>query len=169
MTKGLKDIRDPKDYRAAVGTAIFNKQGQVWLGKRMGGSGPYCWQMPQGGIDKGESPEVAAARELFEETGIKLEMVMPIGEIKDWLYYDYPPEYKGKKVLKGWKGQRQRWFAFRFHGDASKVDLKSHGPQEFSEWRWGTLPETPELIVPFKREVYETLVSSFERFAHPID
>lgn len=155
-------------YRPAVGVAVFNKNGKVWLGKRFGQDGPYNWQMPQGGMDKGEIPEVSAARELFEETGITLDMVTPIGEVVDWLFYDFPPNYKGRKATKGWLGQRQRWFAFRFHGDAAQVDLQSHGPQEFSEWRWSKLSETPNLIVPFKRKVYERLVSEFERFAQPI-
>lgn len=118
-------------------------------------------------MDEGETPEVSAARELFEETGITLDMVTPIGEVEDWLFYDFPPQYKGKKATKGWTGQRQRWFAFRFHGDESHVDLQSHGPQEFSEWRWGDLSETPGLIVPFKRKVYERLASDFERFSYP--
>jgi putative (di)nucleoside polyphosphate hydrolase len=158
----------PRDYRPCVGVAVFNADGKIWLGKRFGQDGPYNWQMPQGGIDKGETPEIAAARELFEETGIALDMVTPIGEVKDWLYYDFPPEYRGKKATKGWAGQRQRWFAFRFHGKPSDIDLQSHGPREFSEWRWGDLAETPELIVPFKRKVYERLASEFERFSHPI-
>ncbi len=154
-------------YRPAVGVAVFNAKGQVWLGKRMGQDGPHCWQMPQGGIDTGEIPEVAAARELFEETGITLGMVTPIGEVKDWLYYDFPPEYKTRKATKNWRGQRQRWFAFRYHGDETQIDLQSHGPQEFSEWRWGALSQTPALIVPFKRKVYERLASEFERFSRP--
>jgi len=158
---------DIESYRPAVGVAVFNKNGKVWLGKRFGQDGPYCWQMPQGGMDEGETPEVSAARELFEETGITLDMVTPIGEVEDWLFYDFPPQYKGKKATKGWTGQRQRWFAFRFHGDESHVDLQSHGPQEFSEWRWGDLSETPGLIVPFKRKVYERLASDFERFSYP--
>ena len=160
--------RHPPDYRPAVGTAVFNTEGKVWLGKRMGGSEPYCWQMPQGGMDKGEEPELSAARELFEETGITLDMVRPIGEISDWLFYDFPPKHKGKKATKGWKGQRQRWFAFRFRGDESKINLKSHGPQEFSEWRWEALSKTPELIVPFKRSVYERITIEFERFSRPV-
>jgi putative (di)nucleoside polyphosphate hydrolase len=159
---------DIENYRPAVGVAVFNSDGKVWLGKRFGQDGPYNWQMPQGGMDRGETPEVSAARELFEETGITLDMVTPIGEITEWLFYDFPPAYKGKKATKGWTGQRQRWFAFRFHGDETHVDLQSHGPQEFSEWRWGELSETPELIVPFKRKVYERLASEFERYAHPI-
>jgi len=89
---------------------------------------------------------------------------MPIGEIHDWLYYDFPAEYKNK-FKKGWLGQKQKWFAFRFHGDETKIDLKAHGPQEFSEWKWGELAETPDLIVPFKRKVYERLTSEFERFS----
>jgi len=156
---------DIERYRPAVGVALFNKQGKVWLGKRFGQDGPYNWQMPQGGMDEGETPEIAAARELFEETGITLEMVIPIGEIEDWLFYNFPPQYKDKKATKGWQGQRQRWFAFRFHGDESQVDLQSHGPQEFSEWCWGKLSEAPSLIVPFKRKVYERLASEFERYA----
>jgi len=159
---------DIKRYRPCVGVAIFNTNGKVWLGKRFGQAGPYNWQMPQGGMDKGEIPETSAARELFEETGITLDMVTPIGEVNDWLYYDFPPEYKGKKATQNWTGQRQRWFAFRFHGNTSQIDLKSHGPQEFSEWRWGELSETPDLIVPFKRKVYERLTSEFEHFSKPI-
>jgi len=164
----VKPNADIERYRPCVGVAVFNTGGKVWLGKRFGQDGPYNWQMPQGGIDKGETPEVAASRELFEETGITLDMVTPIGEVNDWLFYDFPAEYKGRKATKGWNGQRQKWFAFRFHGDASKIDLQSHGPQEFSEWRWGELSQIPDLIVPFKRKVYERLASEFERFSKPI-
>ena len=159
---------DISKYRSAVGIAVFNKDGKVWLGHRLGQTGPYCWQMPQGGMDKGETPETSAARELWEETGISLDMVSPIGEVHDWLYYDFPPEYKNK-FKAGWNGQRQRWFAFRFHGDENKIDLKAHGPQEFSEWKWGELTETPDLIVPFKRKVYERLASEFERFSKAVN
>ena len=166
MSKPKADI---SKYRPAVGIAVFNAAGKVWLGKRFGHNGPYCWQMPQGGMDAGEIPEVSAARELWEETGIVLDMVTPIGEIKDWLFYDFPPEYAGSKATKDWKGQRQKWFAFRFNGDDSKIDLKAHGPQEFSEWKWGELSNTPNLIVPFKRNVYERLASEFERFAKPLN
>lgn len=165
MTKPTTDM---KHYRPCVGVAVFNADGKVWLGKRFGQDGPFNWQMPQGGMDKGETPEVSAARELFEETGITLDMVTPIGEVEEWLFYDFPPEYKGRKATKGWAGQRQRWFAFRFHGNESHIDLQSHGPQEFSEWRWGELSEAPQLIVPFKRKVYERLASEFERFSKPL-
>lgn len=163
-----KPTTDISSYRPAVGIAVFNKHGQVWLGKRLGGKGPYTWQMPQGGIDKGEATEVAAARELWEETGIRLKDVTPIGEVEDWLFYDFPPEYLGAKATKGWTGQRQKWYAFRYHGNEKKIDLKSHGPQEFSKWKWADLSDAPESIVPFKRKVYERLASEFERFAKPI-
>lgn len=159
---------DIDKYRPCVGIAVFNSEGKVWLGKRFGQKGSYNWQMPQGGMDKGETAEIAAARELFEETGITLDMVIPIGEVEDWLFYDFPPEYKGRKATKGWQGQRQKWFAFRFHGDESQIDLQSHGPQEFSKWRWDDLSKTPEFIVSFKRKVYERLTSEFERFSRPI-
>jgi len=153
----------PQDYRPCVGIAIFNKDGQVWLGKRLGQDGPYAWQMPQGGIDAGEIPEQTAVRELFEETGIMQDMVTPLGQIRDWLYYDFPANYKVKPG-RHWLGQRQLWFAYRFHGEDSQVDLKSHGPQEFSEWKWGNLADTPNLIVPFKRDVYDRVATDFERF-----
>jgi len=160
---------DISKYRPAVGTAIFNKSGKIWLGKRYGQDGPYCWQMPQGGMDVGEIPEMSAARELWEETGISLDMVTPLGEIQDWLYYDFPPEYVGRKATKDWRGQKQKWYAFRFHGNESHINLKAHGIQEFSEWKWDKLRSTPDLIVPFKRKVYERLVSEFERFAKPVN
>jgi len=134
----------------------------------MNHDGPFSWQMPQGGMDAGEIPETSAARELFEETGMTLDMVTPIGGTQDWLYYDFPPEYTGKSITKNWRGQRQKWFAFRFHGHTSNIDLKSHGLQEFSEWRWANFFDTPALIIPFKRDVYEQLTLEFERFAYPI-
>lgn len=163
-----KPTTDIEKYRPAVGVAVFNGEGQVWLGKRYGEKGAHTWQMPQGGMDRGETPEIAAARELFEETGITLKMVTPIGEVNDWLFYDFPPEYKGRKAINGWQGQRQRWFAFRFHGKKKHIDLKSHGPQEFSKWKWAELSETPKLIVPFKRKVYERIAVEFERFSKPV-
>lgn len=154
----------PQDYRPCVGIAVFNTDGHVWIGKRFGETGPHIWQMPQGGIDDGELPEDAALRELFEETGISQDMVTPLGDINDWLYYDFPADYAPKKG-RHWLGQRQRWYAYRFDGDASQIDLKAHGPQEFSEWQWHELAQIPHLIVPFKREVYERVAAEFEAYA----
>lgn len=159
--------KSPKDYRPCVGIAVFNENGQVWMGKRYGQKGPHSWQMPQGGIDDGEAPEHAAIRELFEETGMRLKHLTPLGEIDHWVYYDFPPWHRQNKGKK-WRGQKQRWFAFRFNGKNKHIDLQSHGPQEFSKWKWVDLSETPELIVPFKRDVYEEITAAFERFATPV-
>jgi putative (di)nucleoside polyphosphate hydrolase len=162
--------RKKSDYRRNVGVAIFNQKGQIWLGKRFGEDGPHVWQCPQGGIDKGEKPKAAARRELFEETGLRAKEMAYLGKIKGWLYYDFPPNViaKNKKARKN-VGQRQKWYAFRYFGDGSDVDLKAHGPQEFSEWRWADLNTIGETIVPFKRPVYERLMVEFEPFAKPID
>lgn len=162
--------RKKSDYRRNVGVAIFNPQGQIWLGKRFGEDGPHVWQCPQGGIDKGEKPKAAARRELFEETGLRADEMEYLGKIKGWLYYDFPPKVLAKKNrFKTNKGQRQKWYAFRYFGDGSNIDLKAHGPQEFSEWRWADLGTIGDTIVPFKRAVYEQLMVEFEPFAKPID
>lgn len=159
---------DEKRYRPAAGIAIFNKAGQVWLGKRSGKPSKYCWQFPQGGIDPGEDPKSGAFRELWEETGLKPEHVELLAELDPWLYYDFPAEYITGKAAKGFTGQRQKWFAVRLISSEKHFDLKAHMPIEFSEWRWGELSNAPELIVPFKRKVYERLASEFEPFAKPV-
>jgi len=161
--------RKKSDYRPNVGVAIFNARGQIWLGKRFGEDGPYVWQCPQGGIDAGEKPKAAAKRELFEETGLKAAEMEYLGKIKGWLYYDFPPEILRKKKWQNKKiGQRQKWYAFRYFGDGSDVNLTAHGVQEFSEWRWADLESIGDTIVPFKRPVYEQLMVEFERFAKPV-
>jgi len=148
---------------------IFNSQGKVWLGRRIHQDGPYQWQFPQGGVDLGENPEHAAIRETEEETGISVLHLSPLGQTTSELYYDYPAHIRSTPRTKKWKGQRQLWFAARFHGKASDVDLKAYSHQEFSEWRWGDLAETPELIVPFKRNVYEQLTIEFAPYAKPVN
>lgn len=155
-------------YRPAAGIAIFNFKGQVWLGERKGETSDFRWQFPQGGIDKGEKPLEACYRELREETGLKAKHVKLIGKVDDWLYYDFPPEYQGRKAVKGWRGQKQKWFAVQLIAHDTKIDLSAHKPIEFSNWRWGELPETPSLIVPFKRKVYERLVIEFSDYAKAV-
>ena len=120
---------------------------------------PFAWQLPQGGLDRGEAPEAGARRELFEETGIR--SVSLIDEINQWLTYDFPPEILGKKFKK-YKGQTQRWYAFAFTGVEAEINLKAHGTQEFQAWAWMPLSAIPSLIVPFKRSVYEAIVSAFK-------
>lgn len=155
---------NPDHYRPCVGVCLFNASGRVWLGRRYGETGKFSWQFPQGGLDKGENPEFGALRELWEETGITIAHLTPLGQIDDWLYYDYP-NGMAKKKGKTYKGQRQRWFTYRFHGSEKHVNLTSHGTQEFSEWKWAKLAKTPSTVVPFKRDVYERLVAEFAQYA----
>lgn len=159
--------RDPKQYRPCVGVVLFNKHGKVFLAHRNGAKGKFVWQFPQGGIDKGEAPESAALRELQEETGIVPALATILGSIDDWLYYDFPTDFKNSEKARGKKGQRQKWFALLFNGTDDQVDLEADDHVEFSEWRWGTLAEAVDLIVPFKRKVYERIACEFALFAKP--
>jgi putative (di)nucleoside polyphosphate hydrolase len=148
-------------HRPNVGVVLFNREGQVWLGRRAGSSDPHNWQFPQGGVDEGEDLYAAARRELAEETGVVSTSLL--GRTTDWLAYDFPPE--ALKLRKGWSGQKQIWFALRFEGEEAEIDLNAHKPAEFDAWRWGNLREAPELIVPFKRLVYDEVVRAFAVFA----
>jgi putative (di)nucleoside polyphosphate hydrolase len=158
-------------YRPCVGTAVFNRDGLVFIGRRVSGpefgNGTYAWQMPQGGIDPGEDPWPAALRELYEETNIR--SVERLGEIAEWLKYDLPPEFIPKAWGGKYRGQTQKWYALRFTGDDSEIDIAhpagGHEP-EFVEWRWEPLQNLPNLIIPFKRPVYERVVKEFAKFAH---
>jgi putative (di)nucleoside polyphosphate hydrolase len=150
-------------YRPNVGVVLFNASGLVWLGRRLGARGPLNWQFPQGGVDEGEDWDTAALRELYEETGAR--SVAKLGETQDWIVYDFPPEARGKKIGQGWRGQKQKWMAFRFTGEDSEFDLTIHPPQEFDAWRWAPLEEAPEKVVPFKRAAYLQVVAAFRAFA----
>ena len=158
---------DTLPYRPCVGVALFNASGQVFVGNRiqMVDIGPLTWQMPQGGIDKGEEPRDAALRELQEETGVSSDKVEIIGEIDDWLTYDLPADLVGIALKGKFRGQKQRWFAMRFIGEDSDIDLAADAHQEFSEWRWADLSETIDLIVPFKRSIYERIASEFSNLS----
>ncbi len=148
-------------YRQCVGIALFNAHGRVWVGRRIGEdpdfTRDYRWQMPQGGIDPGEGPREAAFRELYEETGTRSAQI--VGEIEDWLHYDFPPEVMARKPWRH-RGQKQKWFALLFSGQDEEFDLEVH-EQEFDAWRWAGLEELPELIIPFKRHIYEAVVEQF--------
>ncbi len=156
--------RDPKHYRPNVGLALFHREGLVFLGKRAGAEGPYQWQMPQGGVDRGESAAEAAFRELEEEIGVKPAHAELLEETADWLYYDFPMDVR-KKLSRGrYRGQRQKWFAFRFKGRDSDIRLDTHTP-EFSDWRWAPLETAPDLVIPFKRDIYQEIAQRFKRYS----
>jgi putative (di)nucleoside polyphosphate hydrolase len=154
---------DLPDYRPNVGVVLFHPDGRVWLGRRAGTPGPHNWQFPQGGVDAGEDLEAAARRELAEETGATT--VSYLGRTDGWITYDFPTGFVGPKSVRGFKGQKQVWFAFRFDGEEAEFDLAAHHEPEFDAWRWGYLAETPELIVPFKRQSYEAVARAFATFA----
>ena len=149
-------------YRRGVGVMLLNRDGKVFVGARIDNT-DEAWQMPQGGIDKGERPEAAALRELFEETSIL--SVEPIAEAPGWIYYDLPDEALGIALKGKYRGQRQRWFAFRFTGDEREINVLQPGdgsmPAEFDKWRWENLETLPDLIVPFKRDAYRQVVAAF--------
>lgn len=146
-------------YRPCAGVMLVNRAGQVFVGQRID-STLEAWQMPQGGIDPGEDAHTAALRELGEETGVTPEHVQLIAEAPDELFYDLPEDMIGK-VWKGrWRGQRQRWFLFRFLGEDSDVDIATEH-QEFRAWRWSDPADLPAMIVPFKRALYEDVLAAF--------
>jgi putative (di)nucleoside polyphosphate hydrolase len=154
-------------HRANVGIALFNASGQVWLGRREATPPPWNWQLPQGGIDPDEDAQTAALRELEEETGIDRGRVRYLGEIEGWLAYDYPPDVREDPRFhkKRHLGQKQRWFALRFLGTDADIDLERHGEVEFDAWRWGDLKDIPDLIIPWKRDVYVQVAEAFARFS----
>ncbi|MCB1456121.1 MAG: RNA pyrophosphohydrolase [Nitratireductor sp.] len=167
-------MMEPADlpYRRCVGIMVLNRKGLAWAGRRivikddeMEGA-TQLWQMPQGGIDKGEDPEPAARRELWEETG--MQTVSLLAEAPDWINYDLPPELVGIALKGKYRGQTQKWFAYRFEGDESEIAINPPPGghiAEFDRWEWKPMTDLPKLIVPFKRHVYESVVHCFSHLA----
>lgn len=165
---------DDLPYRPCVGVMVLNRKGLVWAGRRIaeGNSeydgSPQLWQMPQGGIDKGEDALVAAKRELYEETG--MQTVSLLAQSQGWINYDLPPHLIGIGLKGKYRGQTQRWFAFRFEGQDDEIQINpppgGHDP-EFDAWEWKPVGDLPGLIVPFKRAVYDKVIAEFAHLAGP--
>ena len=165
-----KSKADTFGYRPCVGIMLLNPQGQVWIGRRVSskrsndpnGAG-FWWQMPQGGIDRGEDPLEAAFRELHEETGIKRGLVTLLAETSGWHRYDLPEHIIGRKWGGRYRGQAQKWFAMRFGGHDEHVNITPPTPHEveFDNWRWAHHRELVDLVVPFKRQVYKAVLKEF--------
>jgi putative (di)nucleoside polyphosphate hydrolase len=156
-------------YRPCVGMMLINADGLVFIGRRANGpehiDATHVWQMPQGGVDPGEDTWGAARRELIEETNVR--SISKLGEVQDWLTYDIPRTIAGRAWKGRYRGQRQKWYAMRFTGKDDEINIASPAghKQEFIAWRWEPMQNLPDLIVPFKRPVYERVVEEFGRFA----
>lgn len=150
-----------RGYRPCVGVMLVNPEGRVFVGKRIDNKEGDWWQMPQGGVDDGEDLNAAVMRELFEETGVTNEHATIIRQLDEPLRYDLPEDLVGKLWEGRYRGQEQTWFLLRFSGDEAAIDLEAHVPPEFCEYRWIDPETLPDLIVPFKKRVYRTVLEGF--------
>ena len=151
----MKDLKN-LPYRHGVGMMVFNDEKQIFVGKRI--DNQEAWQMPQGGVDKGENVEVAAKRELYEETGIQSIRIIKKSD-KEYIY-DLPDHLLGK-IWKGkYKGQKQTWYLMKFLGPDSEININQKHP-EFNEWKWVSIDELPNLIVSFKKDLYQAVIAEF--------
>ena len=155
-------MSEPDRYRRGVGVMLLNSDGKVWVGARIDNT-DEAWQMPQGGIDKGEEPWATALRELEEETGIAQHLVERVATCPERLKYELPDALRGKLWKGKYVGQDQDWYLARFLGSDSDVNIHTKHP-EFRQWKWVQPRQIPELIVPFKRDLYRRLLSEFAKY-----
>ena len=148
-------------YRLCVGVMLVNSDGKAFVGRRIDNKAGDWWQMPQGGVDDGEDLNGAALRELAEETGVRANQVSIIKAMTEPVRYDLPEDLQGKLWGGKYRGQEQVWFLARFNGADGDIDLEAHDPPEFCDWRWVDPDQLPDLIIPFKKRVYRTVLEAF--------